>query len=138
MIWCWRNEHLCFQETVACVNHWSEILNSLLHVAVAAEPEADSDRESQDADRFIVQSTLGTIQDCIADDPDPETVDNDVKDKQVDEHISSFSTGLGEYYPLSGLTKLIWKLNADARKPYIVILSSNWFETITVKFLINI
>jgi hypothetical protein len=56
----------------------------------------------------------------------------------VDEHTSSLSTGLGEYYPLSGFMKLIWKLNADVRKLYIVTLSSNWLETITVKFLINI
>ncbi|XP_023727508.1 transcription factor IIIB 90 kDa subunit isoform X1 [Cryptotermes secundus] len=67
------------------------------------EPEADSDRESQDADRFIVQSTLGTIHDYIADDPDPETVDNDVQDKQVDEHTSSLSTGLGPDIASMGL-----------------------------------
>jgi hypothetical protein len=43
----------------------------------------------------------------MADDPDPRNVDNDVQDKQVDEHISSLSTGLGEHYPLTGLTELI-------------------------------
>jgi hypothetical protein len=43
----------------------------------------------------------------MADDPDPKTVDNDIQDKQANEHISSFSTGLGEYYPLSNLMKLI-------------------------------
>jgi hypothetical protein len=52
----------------------------------------------------------------------------------VDEHISSLSTGLGEHYPLTGLTELIWKLDANVGKPHIVILSSNWFGTITVKF----
>jgi hypothetical protein len=43
----------------------------------------------------------------MADDPDPKTVDNDVQNKQMDEHTSCLSTGLGEYCPLSGLTKLI-------------------------------
>jgi hypothetical protein len=81
---------------------------TLLHTAIATEPEGESDCESQDADRFIVQSTLGIIQDCMADDPDPRNVDDDdVQDKQVDEHMSSLSAGLGEHYKLSSITKLI-------------------------------
>jgi transcription factor IIIB subunit 2 len=57
------------------------------------EPEADSDRQSQHVDRFIVQSALGTIQYWTAADPDLITVDNDVQDKQEDDHTSP-STGL--------------------------------------------
>jgi hypothetical protein len=93
-----------------CVTRKQKVVlttKSLLHAVIAIESERDSDCESQDADRFIVQSTLGIIQDCMTDDPDPRNVDDDVQDKQVDEHTSSLSAGLGEHYQLSGITKLI-------------------------------
>lgn len=74
----------------------NEILNILLHDTVVTEPEAESDHESQDADRFIVQSTLGIIQGCIADAPDPKDVESDVQDNNNEEQRTSFSTGLGK------------------------------------------
>ena len=68
----------------------------LLHDAVITERDTDSDHESQDADRFIAQSTFGIIQGCIANDPAPKNSEHGEKNNTVDDHSDSFSTGLGE------------------------------------------
>ncbi|KDR24500.1 hypothetical protein L798_10788, partial [Zootermopsis nevadensis] len=61
------------------------------------------DHESQDADRFIVQSTLGIIEGCITDDPVPKDVKSVVEDNSVDGQRTSFSTGLGPDIASMGL-----------------------------------
>jgi hypothetical protein len=68
----------------------------LLHHNVITERDADSDHESQDADRFIAQSTFGIIQGCIVNDPAPKNPEHGEKDNIVDDHSDLFSTGLGE------------------------------------------
>jgi hypothetical protein len=77
-------------------NCLTEILNLLLHGTVVTERDADSDHESQDADRFIAQSTFGIIQGCFANDPAPNSSEHGDKDNTVDDHSDSFPTGLGE------------------------------------------
>lgn len=67
------------------------------------ERDADSDHESQDADRFIAQSTFGIIQGCIANDPASNNSECGEKDNTVDEHSDSFSTGLGPDIASMGL-----------------------------------
>ena len=72
------------------------MLNLLLHDTVITERDADSDHESQDADRFIAQSTFGIIQGCIENDPAPKNSEHGERDNTVDDHSDCFSTGLGE------------------------------------------
>lgn len=73
----------------------------LLHGTVIIERDTDSDHESQDADRFIAQSTLGIIQGCIANNPAPTNSERGERDDEVDEHSNAFSTGLGEQHFIS-------------------------------------
>jgi hypothetical protein len=109
---------------------WDEILNTLLHIVT--ESEADSDHESQDADRFIAQSTLGIIEGCIADDQHPKDNENNIQDNNVDEQRTPLSTGLGKQQfvglTLTGFKKQIWKVDVRVGSPYgktcIVIWSS--------------
>jgi hypothetical protein len=68
----------------------------LLHATLVTERDADSEYESQDADRFIAQSTFGIIQGCITNESAPENSEQGEKHNTVDDHNDSFSTGLGE------------------------------------------
>jgi hypothetical protein len=68
----------------------------LLYDILITERDADSDHESQDADRFIAQSTFGIIQGCITNDSAPKNSEQGEKDNTVDDHSDSFPTGLGE------------------------------------------
>lgn len=81
----------------------------LLQDTIITEPEAELDHENRDADRFIAQSTLGIIQGCMADCPDPKDVENDVENVDMDEQRASLSTGLGEQhvYPVKSFAEQI-------------------------------